>query len=115
MKNQLPEEVLRRPKVGFDIPVHEWFRGALRPLLEDTLSPEALKQSGLFSPLVVRQLIDEHMSRRTNWGYHLWGLMTVMLWMKRWKVEAPMGAIETQLPLRAQSQEPLLSPLRPAS
>ena len=29
------------------------------------------------------------MERRINVGYHLWGLLTLFLWMKRWKVEAP--------------------------
>ena len=115
MKGRLPDEVLHRPKVGFDIPVHEWFRGVLRPLLLDTLSHEALNQSGLFTPSAVQQLIDEHMSRKTNWGYHLWGLMTVMLWMKRWKVEAPTGAIEAQLLRRSRLREAVLSRLRPAS
>ena len=28
------------------------------------------------------------MERRINVGYHLWGLLTLFLWMKRWKVEA---------------------------
>ena len=27
------------------------------------------------------------MERRINAGYHLWGLLTLFLWMKRWKVE----------------------------
>jgi asparagine synthase (glutamine-hydrolysing) len=109
MKNRLPDEVLYRPKVGFDIPVHEWFRGVLRPLLLDTLNHQALKQSELFTPSAVSQLIHEHMSRKSNWGYHLWGLMTVMLWMKRWKVHAPMGAIET-----IETQRPFRSRLREA-
>ena len=41
MQNKLPPYVLRRPKIGFDIPIHDWFRGVLRPLLLDTLSEEA--------------------------------------------------------------------------
>jgi asparagine synthase (glutamine-hydrolysing) len=28
------------------------------------------------------------MERRINAGYHLWGLLTLFLWMKRWGVEA---------------------------
>jgi len=27
------------------------------------------------------------MERRTNVGYHLWVLLTLFLWMRRWKVE----------------------------
>ena len=48
MKDKLPPNVLRRPKIGFDIPVHDWLRGVLRPLLLDTISEEAVRASGLF-------------------------------------------------------------------
>lgn len=89
MKDALPPEILRRPKIGFDIPIHEWFRGVLRPLLLDTLDEIAIEESGLFAWPAVNKLIHEHLERKANWGYHLWGLLTLVLWMKRWNVEAP--------------------------
>jgi asparagine synthase (glutamine-hydrolysing) len=89
MRDSLPSAVLQRPKVGFDIPIHEWFRGVLRPLLQETLTENAMEQSGLFNWNTVERLIHEHINRKANWGYHLWGLLTLMLWMKRWKVEGP--------------------------
>jgi asparagine synthase (glutamine-hydrolysing) len=89
MKDALPPAVLRRPKIGFDIPIHEWFRGILRPLLQDTLTEDAIEQSGLFDWTGIEKLIHEHLERKANWGYHLWGLLTLILWMKRWKVEGP--------------------------
>jgi asparagine synthase (glutamine-hydrolysing) len=88
MKGKLPECVLTRKKTGFDIPTHDWFRGVLRPLLMDTLSAEAVEATGIFSAPAVEALIRDHMERRVNVGYHLWGLLTLFLWMKRWKVEA---------------------------
>jgi asparagine synthase (glutamine-hydrolysing) len=89
MRDALPPDVLRRPKVGFDIPIHQWFRGVLRSLLMETLNERTVTESGLFSWPEVRRFIDEHLDRKANWGYHLWGLMTLMLWMKRWKIEVP--------------------------
>ena len=89
MKDSLPPAILRRKKVGFDIPIHEWFRGVLRPLLLDTLNESTVSQSGLFHWPSVNKLINEHLDRKANWGYHLWGLLILMLWMKRWNVEAP--------------------------
>jgi asparagine synthase (glutamine-hydrolysing) len=91
MNHALPKDVLQRPKVGFDIPIHEWFRGVLRPLLLDALNEQAIAECGLFDWPAVRQLIDDHLSRRANLGYHLWGLVTLMLWMRRWEIEAPEG------------------------
>jgi len=89
MRNKLPKAVLTRPKTGLDIPIHEWFRGVLRPLLEDTLNEESIRRDGLFRWPVVRSLLEQHQARKGNWGYHLWGLLTLTIWMRRWAIEAP--------------------------
>jgi len=91
MRGKLPERVLNRKKAGFDIPTHDWFRRPLRRLLMDTLTPEAVKASGIFHERAIEALIRDHMERRINVGYHLWGLLTLFLWMKRWKVELHRG------------------------
>ena len=96
MRGKLPEAVLRRKKAGFDIPTHDWFRGTLRGLLMDTLTPEAIAATGIFDARAIHALIRDHIERRINIGYHLWGLLTLFLWMKRWKVEVvpPMEALQ---------------------
>jgi asparagine synthase (glutamine-hydrolysing) len=38
MRDKLPLPVLRRKKMGFDIPAHEWMRGALRAMLTEIVS-----------------------------------------------------------------------------
>ncbi|HEY1940333.1 MAG TPA: asparagine synthase (glutamine-hydrolyzing) [Candidatus Angelobacter sp.] len=86
MKDKLPANVLRRPKIGFDIPVHDWFRGVLRPMLLDTLSEDSVRASRLFSWSAVERLLRDHMERKANLGYHLWGLMVLLLWMKQWNI-----------------------------
>ncbi|HYM07089.1 MAG TPA: asparagine synthase (glutamine-hydrolyzing) [Terriglobales bacterium] len=87
MKDKLPRTVLQRAKIGFDVPIHEWLRGVLRPLLLDTLSREAVLASGLFHWPAVKRLVNAHLERKANYGYHLWGLMVLLIWMKRWKIE----------------------------
>jgi asparagine synthase (glutamine-hydrolysing) len=89
MRGKLPETVLKRKKTGFDIPTHDWFRGPLRGLLRDTVTAEAIGATGIFDGRAIETLIGDHMERRINAGYHLWGLLTLFLWMKRWKVEVP--------------------------
>jgi asparagine synthase (glutamine-hydrolysing) len=89
MQGTLPPQILSRPKIGFDIPIHEWFRGVLRTLLLDTLTGSAVAESRLFRWPAVNRLIDEHLCRKANWGYQLWGLLTLLLWMKRWNIELP--------------------------
>ncbi len=88
MADKLPASVLHGPKIGLDIPIHEWFRGPLRSLLMDTVCCDAIQQTGLFRWGPVEQILREHLERKANWGYHLWGLMILLLWMRRWKVAA---------------------------
>jgi asparagine synthase (glutamine-hydrolysing) len=87
MKGKLPDGILRRKKVGFDIPAHEWLRGPLRSLMLDTLLTGASDFQDLFRPQAIQKLIARHLERRENVGYHLWGLMILFLWMKRWKIQ----------------------------
>ena len=98
MKSKLPASVIRRPKTGLDIPTHDWLRGPLRPFLEDTLSLDAVKQTGLFRPEAIEKVKRDHMERRANLGYHLWGLMILFLWMKHWNIQTSSAL---SLPLRA--------------
>ena len=95
MRDKLPSFVLQRKKEGFDIPAHDWLRGALRPLLLDTLTRDAVEKSDLFDWPAVESLIGRHMERRANLGYHLWGLLTLFLWMKRWGIQSGPGELET--------------------
>jgi asparagine synthase (glutamine-hydrolysing) len=88
MKNKLPQAVLTRKKIGFDIPAHEWLRGPLRALLTDTVNAGLADHPGLFQPKAVQSLLQAHMDRRANLGYHLWGLLILFLWMKEWRIQA---------------------------
>ena len=88
MRDKLPPVILTRPKEGFDIPAHRWFRGPLRPMAEEVLSPEAVRRTGLFRAEIVERIKSDHFRRRANYGYQLWGLLTLFLWMKRWNVQA---------------------------
>ena len=87
MRGKLPKEILNRSKAGLDIPAHEWFRGPLAPLFTDTVTPAAVRATGIFSEGAVAELMRDHKEKRINAGYQLWGLLTLFLWMKRWNIE----------------------------
>jgi asparagine synthase (glutamine-hydrolysing) len=97
MKDKLPKSVLQRPKVGFDIPAHDWLRGPLRSLLVETLRAGAAEYSDIFRPEVIEGHLNDHLERRVNMGYHLWGLMILFLWMKKWNIQAPKPLATSQL------------------
>ena len=87
MKHKLPPSILRRKKIGFDIPAHEWLRGPLRGLLLETLASGAAIHGDFFRRSAIERAVTLHMTRRENLGYHLWGLMILFLWMRKWRIE----------------------------
>ena len=94
MRDRLPSDILTRPKMGFGVPVGEWLRGELRPLLEDTLFSPAAVQRGYFRPEAVRSLVDEHLTRRADRTSHIWALLMLELWQRE-RVESDSGACES--------------------
>ncbi len=96
MMDKLPHSVLHRPKVGFDIPAHDWLRGPLRQLLVETLREGAAEYPEVFRPAVLESHLQDHLERRVNIGYHLWGLMILLLWMKKWSIRPPRPATATR-------------------
>src|SRR5579859_3219877 len=89
MRDRLPPDILDRPKMGFGVPVGEWLRGELRPLLEDTLLSSRASQRGYFRAPAVRALVDEHLSRRADRTSHIWGLLMLELWFREF-IDAPL-------------------------
>ena len=87
MRSKLPKGIVNPSKEGLDIPAHEWLRGPLLPLLLETLSRERVEKAGLFSSAAVERLINLHINRDANLGYHLWGLLTLHLWIRRWNIQ----------------------------
>ena len=87
MRDKLPQSVLTRKKTGLDIPAHEWLRGPLRQMLLDAVSTGVAEHAGLFNREEIDRAIRRHMERRANLGYHLWGLMILFLWMRRWGIQ----------------------------
>lgn len=99
MKSRLPAAVVSRRKEGFDIPVHHWLRTALRPLLLETLSERNVRESGIVSWKAVDSAVRAHLERRANLGYHLWGLLILFLWMRRWGIQPPSPVRDASEPI----------------
>jgi asparagine synthase (glutamine-hydrolysing) len=66
----------------------------------DALSPDAVAGTGLFDLSFIENLLRQHLERKANYGYHLWGLMTLLIWMKRWNIEAPQESVTMEPLLR---------------
>ena len=84
----VPGEIIKGEKRGFSMPLADWLRGELKPLVREVLSPQNLGRQGFFSPPAVRQLIDEHWSRQTDHHRKIWALLVFSLWFDRYATGA---------------------------
>lgn len=80
MADLLPANILHRPKKGFGIPIAEWLKGRLNPLMHDLLAPVRLKEQGIFNAGYVQQLITEHERGTASHHKQLWTLLVFQLW-----------------------------------
>ena len=78
----LPRGVLYRRKMGFGMPVAEWFRGELGEMAGDLLLSARALQRGYFRRDAVDRLIAEHRSCRSEHGAKLWVLLFLELWFR---------------------------------
>jgi asparagine synthase (glutamine-hydrolysing) len=79
----LPAEILARPKKGFGIPIAEWLKGRLNPLMRELLSTRRIREQGLFDPGYVDKMIIEHETGAASHHKQLWTLMVFQLWSEK--------------------------------
>ena len=87
--HMLPREILKRPKMGFGVPIANWFRNELKDYLRDTLLDPAALRRGYFRADAVKELVDDHIAGRWDHGYRLWSLLMFELWHQRFIDNAP--------------------------
>ncbi|HLL99409.1 MAG TPA: asparagine synthase-related protein, partial [Pyrinomonadaceae bacterium] len=82
VEDLLPKTILRRPKKGFGIPIAEWLKNRLNPLMHDLLAPAKLKNQGLFDVDYVQKLIKQHETGAASNHKQLWTLLVFQLWFE---------------------------------
>jgi asparagine synthase (glutamine-hydrolysing) len=80
---RLPAELLTRPKMGFGVPLSDWFRSSLREMLWDRLTTKRFLERGIVSGPFVRKLLEEHQSGRRDNQQWLWSLLVLEMWWER--------------------------------
>lgn len=80
MRGVLPERILTRKKEGFSIPMKNWLRRELAPLMHSLLAPERIAARGLFAPAEVTRLVSDHVAGRENHAHTLFPLMVFERW-----------------------------------
>ena len=84
MKNWLPDEVIKRSKKGFGVPIAKWVKGELKELFNDMLSSRRIKEEGFFNPEYITRLLKDHLANKKDNRKQLWTLLVWELWMNRY-------------------------------
>jgi asparagine synthase (glutamine-hydrolysing) len=86
LERHMPGHISRRPKQGFSVPMRDWLRKELRPLLDEYLEPQRLAREGYFRPDAVQGLVREHLASSANHSHVLWTLVTFQMWKEHYKL-----------------------------
>jgi asparagine synthase (glutamine-hydrolysing) len=89
MEPMLPNDVLYRPKMGFSVPLAQWFRGPLKTRVRDAVLGERLASTGWFNRSYLQHLVDAHQSGASDYSSPLWALVMFEAFLRNVVDEAP--------------------------
>lgn len=86
MANVLPHDILHRPKVGFRVPVNEWFRTTMRDYVHDHLMGADSLTGGLYRRAELATVLREHSEGRQNHEKLIWMLVNLELFQREYRL-----------------------------
>ncbi|HEX7892814.1 MAG TPA: asparagine synthase (glutamine-hydrolyzing) [Terriglobales bacterium] len=87
---------LDRPKQGFAMPLTHWWKSDLRDTLLPILTEPKTLQRGYLNPTAVKQLVEEHLTGRRDYGQELWLLLVFELWQRNFLEKVAAGQARSQ-------------------
>jgi len=78
----LPGAVVNRSKASFSAPLRAWIRNDLREMVDDLLSPKAIRDRGLYRPETVWARINADRHGRQDNAHFIWNLLCRELWFR---------------------------------
>ena len=79
-KGILPTSLHNRPKWGFEMPVSQWLRKDLKYLVDDYLSKDRIERQGIFRYPVIKKILGDHFSNRSDTSWQIWNLIVFQAW-----------------------------------
>lgn len=83
MKGILPDQILKRPKMGFPVPLASWFRGRFRSVIDEYVLSERALSRNIFDESYVRSTVERHQSGRENHSERLWTFINFEMWQRQ--------------------------------
>lgn len=80
----VPRELIERPKMGFNAPLHHWFEKDLSALLNTYLGEERLKKDGTFDSRAVSSMVRDFTDGKSVNINTLWSILMYEMWKEKW-------------------------------
>jgi asparagine synthase (glutamine-hydrolysing) len=80
----LPDEVIRRPKQGFRVPLPAWLAGPLATWAKDRLFSRKARELDFFDFAYIERLWRRHRDGRADQSFDLWCLINLFSWYECW-------------------------------
>ena len=84
LESRLSSDILYRRKMGFSVPLADWWRGELRESFEASVLAEKSFCTRLFEPAVLRELWQDQLRGSRDNAYKLWILFALEKWAGHW-------------------------------
>jgi asparagine synthase (glutamine-hydrolysing) len=97
MKSTLPQAVLKRKKLGFNPPTNAWLRGELRALASTLLGPDGILKRGLFRPVELQRLLEQHCEGVRDVSLKMWALIALEIWFRLYQDSTDVDELQEQL------------------
>ncbi|HXE15866.1 MAG TPA: asparagine synthase (glutamine-hydrolyzing) [Stellaceae bacterium] len=86
MENVLPPAILERPKVGFRVPINEWFRGPMRGFVRELIDAPSSLARTLCDRATIDRTLAEHESGRQNHEKLIWIMVNLELFQRQFRL-----------------------------
>ncbi len=80
----IPEENLRAPKKGFNVPLGAWMRAKLDRYFDELLPREYVRREGIFDHDAITQLREEHRRGQRDNAYELFSILIFDAWYRKY-------------------------------
>lgn len=83
LSDELPDNILNRPKHGFSLPLNKWFREELNDTVKSTLLSKQALDRKIFNKKELELFLEDHSSGKKNYGDQIWALLCLETWFQQ--------------------------------
>ena len=84
MEDYLPHEIIYRRKMGFPVPIAQWFASELYAPISEILLAEVTINRGYFNKRYLQKILKLHRKKRGDYSRRIMSLLTLELWHRKY-------------------------------